>query len=295
MDISVTSFKQQEKKSQHCFENISLPYKLGDMTISIPLAADDETRKAEAMRLKAIFQDRKRNDPTLTQDKIADLCEWSGQSVVSQYLNGRIPLNISALIKFANVLGFSLEEVSPRLAAIAEMPRLRNSQEHPKTSSSTDWEMHPIEVWDDDTPLGPDEVELPFFKEVELSAGKGSEVMLETNGRKLRFGKRTLKRKSIDPAAAGCVPVTGNSMEPVLPDGSTVGVDTANTTIQDGKMYAIDHEGQLRVKLLYRLPGSGLRLRSYNTDEHPDERYDGDYVEQHIRVIGKVFWYSVML
>lgn len=295
MDISVTSFKQQEKKSQCCFDNISLPYKLDDMTISIPLAADDETRKAEAMRLKAIFQDRKRNDPTLTQDKIADLCEWSGQSVVSQYLNGRIPLNISALIKFANVLGFSLDEVSPRLAAIAEMPRLRNSQEHQKTSASTDWEMHPIEVWDDDTPLGPEEVELPFFKEVELSAGKGSEVMLETNGRKLRFGKRTLKRKSIDPAAAGCVPVTGNSMEPVLPDGSTVGVDTANTTIQDGKMYAIDHDGQLRVKLLYRLPGSGLRLRSYNTDEHPDERYDGGYVEQHIRVIGKVFWYSVML
>ena len=295
MDISVTSFKQQEKKSQCCFDNISLPYKLDGMTISIPLAADDETRKAEAMRLKAIFQDRKRNDPTLTQDKIADLCEWSGQSVVSQYLNGRIPLNISALIKFANVLGFSLDEVSPRLAAIAEMPRLRNSQEHKKTSASTDWEMHPIEVWDDDTPLGPDEVELPFFKEVELSAGKGSEVMLETNGRKLRFGKRTLKRKSIDPAAAGCVPVTGNSMEPVLPDGSTVGVDTANTTVQDGKMYAIDHDGQLRVKLLYRLPGSGLRLRSYNTDEHPDERYDGGYVEQHIRVIGKVFWYSVML
>jgi phage repressor protein C with HTH and peptisase S24 domain len=295
MDISVTSFKQQAKKSRYYFANISLPYKLDDMTISLPLTADDETRKAEAMRLKAIFQDRKRRDPTLTQDRIADLCEWSGQSVVSQYLNGRIPLNIGALIKFATVLGFSLDEVSPRLAAIAEMPRLRSSQESTKTPARARWEMHPIEVWDDDTPLGPDEVELPFFKEVELSAGKGSEVMLETNGRKLRFGKRSLKRKSIDPDSAGCVPVTGNSMEPVLPEGSTVGVDTANTTIQDGKMYAIDHDGQLRVKLLYRLPGSGLRLRSYNTDEHPDERYDGDYVQQHIRVIGKVFWYSVML
>ena len=295
MDISVTSFKQQEKKSLRCFEKISLPYKFNSMITSIPLNADDETRKAEASRLKAIYQDRKRNDPTLTQDKIADLCEWSGQSVVSQYLNGRIPLNIGALIKFATALRFSLEEVSPRLAAVAEIPRLRSSQENPQSSMRQDWGMHPIEVWDDDTPLGPDEVELPFFKEVELSAGKGSEVMLETNGRKLRFGKRTLKRKSIDPASAGCVPVTGNSMEPVLPDGSTVGVDTSNTNIQDGKMYAIDHDGQLRVKLLYRLPGSGLRLRSYNTEEHPDERYDGDYVQQHIRIIGKVFWYSVML
>lgn len=294
MDISVTSFKQQAKKSQCCFEKISLPYNLGAMT-TFSLNADAETRKAEAMRLKAIYQDRKRVDPSLTQEKIADLCEWSGQSVVSQYLNGRIPLNIGALIKFANVLGFSLEDVSPRLAALAEMPRLKHSQEDVPNPSRSNWEMHQIDVWDDDTALSPDEVELPFFKEVELSAGKGSEVMLETNGRKLRFGKRTLQKKNIDPASAGCVPVTGNSMEPVLPDGSTVGVDTATTSIQDGKMYAIDHDGQLRVKLLYRLPSSGLRLRSYNTEEHPDERYEADYVQQHIRVIGKVFWYSVML
>ena len=155
--------------------------------------------------------------------------------------------------------------------------------------------LYPIEVWDDETPLGPDEVELPFFQEVELSAGKGSEVMLETSGRKLRFGKRTLQKKGVPPEAAACVPVTGNSMEPVLPDGSTVGIDTSATQILDGKMYAIDHSGQLRVKLIYRQPGGGIRLRSYNAEEHPDERYEADYVAQHIRVIGKVFWYSVLL
>lgn len=155
--------------------------------------------------------------------------------------------------------------------------------------------LFPIEVWDDETPLGPDEVELPFYKEVELSAGKGSEVMLETSGRKLRFGRRSLQRKGVEPAAAACATVTGNSMEPVLPDGSTVGIDTACKQVQDGKMYAIDHAGQLRVKLLYRLPGGGLRVRSYNEAEHPDERYEANYVAENIRVIGKVFWYSVLL
>ncbi len=156
-------------------------------------------------------------------------------------------------------------------------------------------QLFPIEIWDDETPLGPDEVELPFYQEVELSAGKGSEVMLETGGRKLRFGRRTLQRKGVSPEAAACVPVTGNSMEPVLPDGSTVGIDTAATHVQDGKMYAIDHCGQLRVKLLYKIPGGGLRLRSYNAEEHPDERYEGDYAREHLRIIGKVFWYSVLL
>lgn len=162
-------------------------------------------------------------------------------------------------------------------------------------AAATSPHVYPVEVWDDETPLGDDDVELPFFQEVELSAGKGSEVMLETGGRKLRFGRRTLQRKGVSPEAAACVPITGNSMEPVLPDGSTAGIDTAATQVQDGKMYAIDHEGQLRVKLLYRLPGGGLRLKSYNSEEHPDERYEGEYTNEHIRIIGKVFWYSVLL
>ncbi|GGU68538.1 hypothetical protein GCM10009504_27120 [Pseudomonas laurentiana] len=265
------------------------------------LTPTPEIRSAEAARLKAIYQAKKREDPSLTQEKLADACGWAGQSVVSQYMNGKIPLNISALYRLAAYLNFQIDEVSPRLAKLARMPVLGAPHDSfaPSIGEASNPqigpELIPIEVWDDSTPLGSDEVELPFFKEVELSAGKGSEVMLETNGRKLRFGKRTLQRKQIDPASAGCVPVTGNSMEPVLPDGSTVGVDTAATQVQDGKMYAINHDGQLRVKLLYRMPGGGLRLRSYNSDEHPDERYDGDYVESHIQVIGKVFWYSVLL
>lgn len=152
-----------------------------------------------------------------------------------------------------------------------------------------------MEAWDDETPLAPDEIELPFYKEVELSGGKGSTVVLQSTGRKLRFGKYSLRKKNIDPASAACVTVNGNSMEPVLPDGSTVGVDTSARAIKDGDMYAFDHDGQLRVKLLYRLPGGGLRVRSFNSDEHPDERYEAQDVAEHINVIGRVFWYSVLL
>lgn len=197
--------------------------------------------------------------------------------------------------KFARHIEASLGLAPGALDTMAghDTPERRNLLETDSLHQSA--HLFPIEIWDDETPLGPDEVELPFFKEVELSAGKGSEVMLETGGRKLRFGRRTLQRKGVSPEAAACAPVTGNSMEPVLPDGSTVGIDTAANHVQDGKMYALDHSGQLRVKLLYKLPGGGLRLRSYNVDEHPDERYENDYVRDHIRIIGKVFWYSVLL
>lgn len=270
-----------------------------------------DVTQSEAARLKAIYQDRKKANPDLSQEKLAEECGWSGQSVVSQYMNGKIPLNLSALLKFSKALGFNPFDVSPRLAegfiVIDDVHKSQSGSLALDRSSPTQdptgltaiplfrSEISPIEVWDDEVPLGADEVELPFFKEVELSAGNGSTVMLEENGRKLRFGKRTLQRKNIDPASAACVPVSGNSMEPVLPHGSTAGVNLADTKIIDGKMYAIDHDGQLRVKLIYSLPGFGLRLRSYNTEEYPDERYDGSYVRDHIRIIGKVWWYSVLL
>ncbi|BCQ70167.1 hypothetical protein PEQA60_41570 [Pseudomonas sp. Eqa60] len=153
----------------------------------------------------------------------------------------------------------------------------------------------PIDAWDDDTPLDKDEVYVPFLKEVELSAGSGRTVVEQSHKQKLRFGRLTLRRQGVQPEDAVCVTVSGNSMEPVLPDKSTVGVDQGCTTITDGKMYAVDHDGQLRVKTLYRLPGGGIRMRSFNRDEHPDEEYTAqEMVDQNIHIKGKVFWSSVL-
>lgn len=149
----------------------------------------------------------------------------------------------------------------------------------------------PISPWDDDTPLDDDEVEVPFLREVELSAGSGRTVIQENSKAKLRFGKMTLRKHSVQFDQAVCVPVHGNSMEPVLPDGSTVAINKGATNIVDGKMYALSHGGQLRVKTLYRLPGGGLRLRSFNREEHADEEYSAEQIQEtQLIVLGKVFW-----
>jgi phage repressor protein C with HTH and peptisase S24 domain len=47
------------------------------------------------------------------------------------------------------------------------------------------------------------------------------------------------------------------------------------------------------VKQLYRLP-SGIRLRSFNRDEHPDEDYTfAEIQEQQIAILGHVFWWAM--
>lgn len=157
--------------------------------------------------------------------------------------------------------------------------------------TEADPQLHPVSVWDDSTPLGDDEVEVPFLKEVELSAGGGRTVIEQSSTAKLRFGKRSLRANNVQFENAVCVVVGGNSMEPVLPHGSTVGVNTGETSVIDGKIYALKHDGQLRVKVLYRAPGGGIRLRSFNQAEHPDETYTSQDMEDlGIEIIGRVFW-----
>lgn len=149
-----------------------------------------------------------------------------------------------------------------------------------------------FDLWNSQTPLSDDDYEVPFLKEIELAAGNGTfDQMEDYNGFKLRFSKATLRRQGVQYENAVCVTATGDSMEPVIPDGTTIGVDLGNKAIRDGKIYAINHGGLLRVKILSRLPNNLVLIRSYNAEEYPDETAPLSEVQ----VIGKVFWWSVLV
>lgn len=150
-----------------------------------------------------------------------------------------------------------------------------------------------VDVYESDEPLHYDEIEVPFFTEVELSAGNGFNNVSEIATQQMRFNLSTLSSAGVAPSRAACCKVSGDSMEPMLPDGATVGLDTSDTHIKDGKVYAINHGGMLRVKFLYRMPFNGLRIRSANPD-YQDEEISGEAAKD-IRIIGRVFWYSAIL
>src|SRR5690554_2319998 len=151
-----------------------------------------------------------------------------------------------------------------------------------------------MDAWDSNTPLDEDEVELPLFREVELAAGGGATQVIENHGAKLRFAKSTLRRAGVPVESAACAFVRGNSMEPVMPDGTCVGVNTADKTVRDGEIYAIDHGGMLRVKYLHRRPGGGIKIVSQNSTEHPVEEVLPHEMAESVRIIGRVFWWSVL-
>ncbi|VVN94936.1 HTH-type transcriptional regulator PrtR [Pseudomonas fluorescens] len=210
------------------------------------------------------------------------------QSTLSRILSGKIAdpsdKHISRIAEYFRVSTDQLRgrgDAAPGKGAVREGPHS---------------ELKDISLWDDDTPIDDDEVSIPFLREVELAAGSGRFVIEESEKASLRFGKRSLRHNGVQFDQAKCVTVRGNSMLPVLRDGATVGVNAGKCgigDIVDGDLYAINHNGQLRVKQLYRLP-SGIRLRSFNRDEHPDEDYSFQEIqEEQIIILGHVFWWGM--
>ncbi|OFJ45680.1 XRE family transcriptional regulator [Pseudomonas koreensis] len=254
------------------------------------------TEQAECARLAAIYEKRKSEARAqgrkLTQDSVAVACGWSGQGAFSQYSTGKIALNLEALLKLSKVLSFDPAEVSPRLAGELVFENTSKNLD----GTSADELLEDVIIWDEETPVSEDEVAMPYLKEVELSAGSGRFAIQEGKTANLRFGKRSLRHNGVQFDRAKVVTVRGNSMLPVLRDGATVGVNGSKTSVQDiidGDIYAIDHNGQLRVKQLYRLP-TGIRLRSFNRDEHPDEDYTFQQMQdEQIVIIGHVFWWGM--
>jgi len=111
----------------------------------------------------------------------------------------------------------------------------------------------------------------------------------------IRISLQTLETLNVAPERALGAYMIGNSMIDIIQDGSTLAIDRGRTQVIDGEIYALEHDGMLRIKYLYNRPGGGLRLRSHNSTEHPDEllTYDQRH-EQSLKILGWVFWWSTL-
>lgn len=73
--------------------------------------------RAESRRLKALFEEfQKRSKPRISQGKFGLDHGIGTQGFVWQCINGRIAMNVEHAVKWAEALGRSVEDFSPRLA-----------------------------------------------------------------------------------------------------------------------------------------------------------------------------------
>ncbi|WP_171890074.1 XRE family transcriptional regulator [Klebsiella pneumoniae] len=152
--------------------------------------------------------------------------------------------------------------------------------------------LYGVDPWDKRTPIERDEVEVPYLKDIEFACGDGSCLDDDYNGKKLRFSKATLRKVGANSDGEGvlCFAAHGNSMEPVIADGSTVAINCHDKRIVDGKIYGINQGGWKRLKILYRSGPNKITIRSYNSAEYPDEEVEMDSLE----VLGRLFWVSTI-
>lgn len=232
------------------------------------------TQIEDAQRLHAIFHAVRRQDRSLTQEKLAFICGWKTQGAVSQYLLGKIPLNLDALLRFSKALQVEPVSISPTLAA--SLPPMIRSHEQQKSIAGDESEF---------------KNDLMQLKESIVHFGSAAKPKISyeliEESEPVAYPLAWLKEQNIYPEKIKRFRVNGENMEPFLFNGDTVLVNLDETTISNSKVYALRYGKELRIQRLFKKLDGTLILRSDNTS-FIDEEVLPEQVEKHITIIGRV-------
>lgn len=205
-----------------------------------------DVQKQDAMRLKNAYIAAKRINKNLTQEGIAYACGWKTQGAVHQYMNGLIPLNLEALLKFSAALGVAPESISPSLAKM-----LGKSPVHSKPISAESGE-HIIDQYH------------------EVLGAMGAGVLLRDQPGQITGWRVTSEwvNKNI-PHNTGkqnlrIVTGFGDSMRGMFNSGDPLIVDIGIKSADFDGVYFFRVGNEGFIKRLQRIPGDGIRVLSEN-------------------------------
>ncbi len=126
--------------------------------------------------------------------------------------------------------------------------------------------------WEDGDPLDEDTVEVVDLA-LPVSAGPGAPAWEPVkDGSMKRYKSSWIKRRNLKPEKLGTHIVRGNSMEPGIPDGAILTINTAIERIKHGKVHVIFFQDEFFVKRIFKESDGSLRIASDNPDKsrHPD-------------------------
>jgi phage repressor protein C with HTH and peptisase S24 domain len=277
------------------FQSISEEYRLSDSVASgIPVT---ENRNLAPMKLlgrrnreRTPFGQRlfdARTQAQMTQPQLAKAAGMSQSTLAEAEYTAQ---GSSYTAQLAAALGVRSEWLATGEGAMKDAP---DHLDRPMFSRrpaepSTAYGMEPILAWEhpEDLPEG-EFVMIPRL-DVHLSAGGGREqVEIElVKENPQAFRAEWIRLMRLKPGKLAAMRAAGDSMEPTIHDGDSLLVDTAQTAVVDGKVYALWYDGGERVKRLFRLPGGGLRIKSDNAAFDTIE-LGSDY-GGFVRIIGRV-------
>lgn len=250
---------------------------------------------ADAERLKKAYLEKvaeskaKGEKPALNQSEVGEKCGWnSPQSTVSQYLNGKVALNLDALLKLADVLGIKEPwKISPTLASGLKRVAAVSSIDNEGASSANT----PFPVGGDAEAADDKYAHIPQYT-AKAAAGLGSENPHVESNTTLAFKRDWLKTKGVKAENLVVIYADGESMWPTINDHDVLLIDKSRTEPANGHVFvmASADKGAI-VKRLVQSPLGGWIIRSDNEDkdEYPDLLLSRSEINEH-RIIGRVIW-----
>lgn len=222
-----------------------------------------------AQRLKALWLAMP-NRPT--QQQLAEAWPYSAseanQSLISQYMNGKIALNHRALLFFADQLGVPPEAIRDDLPELRLQSRVSDAPAHYEA--------------------GWDEVR-GYAQAAGLGAGAEAEEYADTH--KLKFRAESLRRKGLVPRNLCVYYGQGDSMEPRIREGDAILFDTSDTTPKDGAIFIVQHGREILAKRCEVLDGTAyFRSDNPNGDHNWRKPKRLDNPRDPLQILGRVRW-----
>lgn len=251
---------------------------------ALPLTPE---QRADAARLKHLFaawqKGRREAGQPSSQEALSDLLGFN-QSALSQYLNGRIPLNVAAASKFASLIECSVADFSPTLAS--EIGKYVTATEPLDPAQMVRTATH-VSIGE------PDHGELIAINlvNIRVQAGfPGFEADQEfEDGGVIHVPRSAVERQQWAPQCLLAIKVRGDSMLPVFASGDTIVINVADRKLVSGEVYAMNCQGKPVVKQMV-LEGHQWYMRSFNPkfDPVPYRTPDSDVVGKVVYQPGRV-------
>lgn len=253
----------------------------------------DEEQLADAKRLSEIYKRRVReakdgSGKAISQMEVGLRCGWnSPQSTVSQYMTGKVALNLDALVKLSDALDFEPYEVSPTLASGIRRAAPVQSKADPlkKDAANT-----PFPVGEDEGVIDDRYAFIPQY-DARAAAGIGHDNPHVEVKSTLAFKRDWLRLKGANPASLIVIYADGESMWPTIDDHDVLLLDTSKTDPVDGHVFVLasNDKGTI-VKRLIKV-GDSWVIQSDNPDEdkYPDVVLPDGEIYEH-RIVGRVIW-----
>jgi len=230
-------------------------------------------REIRQIRLQQLLSDRFNGKQALMADKTE-----IAATLISRYANGSKGIGERMRDKIEDACGL------PR--GWMDLPMEGDNVELPVTAPV----IPPgaaIRTYEAVEELNPDSYVLVDRYDVQLSAGCGNIQWVMNEKDPISFRARWFQQKRLNPEHCKALYVRGRSMEPKLEDWDTVLIDTSQTAVVDGEIYAVCLDDEFFIKTVQRIAG-GVLLKSENPDFSNIE-VTGERMET-LCIIGKKVW-----